>query len=68
MKMNPTHRGTYTGQPATLYVVMETTRGRKLLSLQNAEGYWVNSVADEMQDNKVLVTSFTMSALHAILQ
>jgi squalene-hopene/tetraprenyl-beta-curcumene cyclase len=42
--------------------------GRKLLSLQTPEGYWVNSVPDEMQDNKVLVTSFTMSALHAILQ
>lgn len=42
--------------------------GRKLLSLQNPEGYWVNSVPDEMQDNKVLVTSFTMSAIHAILQ
>jgi squalene-hopene/tetraprenyl-beta-curcumene cyclase len=42
--------------------------GRKLLSLQNAEGYWVNTVPDEMQDNKVLVTSFTMSALQAVLQ
>jgi squalene-hopene/tetraprenyl-beta-curcumene cyclase len=42
--------------------------GRKLLSLQNAEGYWVNTVPDEMQDNKVLVTAFTMTALHAILQ
>lgn len=42
--------------------------GRKLLSLQHAEGYWVNDVKDEMQDNKVLVTSFTMSALQAILQ
>jgi squalene-hopene/tetraprenyl-beta-curcumene cyclase len=42
--------------------------GRKLLSLQHAEGYWVNSVPDEMQDNKVLVTSFTMSAIQAILQ
>jgi squalene-hopene/tetraprenyl-beta-curcumene cyclase len=41
---------------------------RKLLSLQHADGYWVNSVPDEMQDNKVLVTSFTMSALHAVLQ
>jgi squalene-hopene/tetraprenyl-beta-curcumene cyclase len=42
--------------------------GRKLLSLQNAEGYWVNTDPAEMQDNKVLVTSFTMSAVHAILQ
>jgi squalene-hopene/tetraprenyl-beta-curcumene cyclase len=42
--------------------------GRKLLSLQNPEGYWVNTVPDEMQDNKVLVTSFTMSAIHAILE
>jgi squalene-hopene/tetraprenyl-beta-curcumene cyclase len=42
--------------------------GRKLLSLQHPEGYWVNPVADEMQDNKVLVTSFTMSAVQAILQ
>jgi squalene-hopene/tetraprenyl-beta-curcumene cyclase len=42
--------------------------GRKLLSLQDPEGYWVNEVKDEMQDNKVLVTSFTMSAIQAILQ
>jgi squalene-hopene/tetraprenyl-beta-curcumene cyclase len=42
--------------------------GRKLLALQHADGYWVNSVPDEMQDNKVLVTSFTMSAIQALLQ
>lgn len=42
--------------------------GRKLLSLQAADGYWVNEVPAEMQDNKVLVTSFTMSAIQAILQ
>jgi squalene-hopene/tetraprenyl-beta-curcumene cyclase len=42
--------------------------GRKLLSLQHPEGYWVNEVKDEMQDNKVLVTSFTMSAIQAILK
>jgi squalene-hopene/tetraprenyl-beta-curcumene cyclase len=42
--------------------------GRKLLSLQHPEGYWVNTVPDEMQDNKVLVTSFTMTAVQAILQ
>jgi squalene-hopene/tetraprenyl-beta-curcumene cyclase len=42
--------------------------GRKLLSLQNAEGYWVNTDRAEMQDNKVLVTAFTMMAIEAILQ
>jgi squalene-hopene/tetraprenyl-beta-curcumene cyclase len=42
--------------------------GRKLLSLQHPDGHWVNPVADEMQNNPVLVTSFTMSAIHAILQ
>jgi squalene-hopene/tetraprenyl-beta-curcumene cyclase len=42
--------------------------GRKLLSLQHKEGYWVNTVPDELQDNKVLVTAFTMAAIHAILQ
>lgn len=42
--------------------------GRKLVSLQHPEGYWVNTVKDEMQDNKVLVTSFTMMAIEAILQ
>ena len=42
--------------------------GRKLLSLQHPEGFWVNPVADEMQDNKVLVTAFTMNAIHAILK
>jgi squalene-hopene/tetraprenyl-beta-curcumene cyclase len=42
--------------------------GRKLLSLQHSEGFWVNEVPDEMQDNQVLVTAFTMSAIHAILQ
>jgi squalene-hopene/tetraprenyl-beta-curcumene cyclase len=42
--------------------------GRKLLSLQHAEGYWVNPVKDEMQDNPVLVTSFTMATIQAILQ
>lgn len=42
--------------------------GRKLLSLQNAQGYWVNSVPDEMQDNKVLVTAFTMAAIQSLLQ
>jgi squalene-hopene/tetraprenyl-beta-curcumene cyclase len=42
--------------------------GRKLLSLQHPEGFWVNEVKDEMQDNKVLVTAFTMSAVQAILK
>ena len=42
--------------------------GRKLLALQHPEGFWVNEVKDEMQDNKVLVTSFTMSAIQAVLQ
>src|SRR6185436_15131734 len=42
--------------------------GRKLLSLQHAEGYWVNSDRAELQDNKTLVTAFTMSAIQAILQ
>ena len=42
--------------------------GRKLISLQNPEGFWVNTVPDEMQNNRVLVTAFTMSAIQAILQ
>jgi squalene-hopene/tetraprenyl-beta-curcumene cyclase len=42
--------------------------GRKLLALQHPEGYWVNTVKDEMQDNKVLVTTFTMMAIESILQ
>jgi squalene-hopene/tetraprenyl-beta-curcumene cyclase len=42
--------------------------GRKLLALQKPEGYWVNTDPAEMQDNRVLVTAFTMSAIEAILQ
>lgn len=42
--------------------------GSKLISLQRPEGYWVNTVPDEMQDNKVVVTAFTMSAIEAILE
>lgn len=42
--------------------------GRKLLSLQHPEGFWVNPVRDEWQDNKVLVTAFTLAALEAILR
>jgi squalene-hopene/tetraprenyl-beta-curcumene cyclase len=41
---------------------------RKLIALQHPEGYWVNSVPDEMQNNKVVVTAFTMSAIEAILK
>ena len=41
---------------------------RKLVSLQHTEGYWVNTDKAEMQDNKVLVTSFTMMAIQAILK
>jgi squalene-hopene/tetraprenyl-beta-curcumene cyclase len=42
--------------------------GKKLLSVQNADGSWVNSNPAEMQGNKTLVTSFTMMAIEAILQ
>jgi squalene-hopene/tetraprenyl-beta-curcumene cyclase len=42
--------------------------GRKLLSLQHPEGYWVNTDSAEMQDNKVLVTAFTMMSLEAVLE
>ena len=42
--------------------------GRKLLALQHPEGYWVNPVKDELQDNPVLVTTFTMMAIEAALQ
>jgi squalene-hopene/tetraprenyl-beta-curcumene cyclase len=41
---------------------------RKLISLQHREGYWVNTDTAEMQDNKVLVTAFTMMAAEAVLQ
>jgi len=40
----------------------------KLLSLQHPEGFWVNPVRDEWQDNPVLVTAFTLTALQYILQ
>ncbi|MEW6321522.1 MAG: prenyltransferase/squalene oxidase repeat-containing protein [Acidobacteriota bacterium] len=40
---------------------------RKLLSLQNADGSWVNANPAEMQNNRVLVTSFTLMALDAVL-
>jgi squalene-hopene/tetraprenyl-beta-curcumene cyclase len=42
--------------------------GRKLLSLQHPEGYWVNENPAEMQGNKVLVTAFTMMAIEATLE
>jgi squalene-hopene/tetraprenyl-beta-curcumene cyclase len=41
---------------------------KKLISLQHPEGYWVNTDKAELQDNKVLVTAFTMQAMEAILQ
>ena len=40
----------------------------KLLALQNTDGSWVNTNPAEMQDNKTLVTSFSMMAIEAILQ
>ncbi len=40
----------------------------KLIALQNAEGYWVNTDPAEMQNNKVLVTAFTLMAIEATLQ
>jgi len=42
--------------------------GSKLISLQHPEGFWVNPNPAEMQGNRVLVTSFTMMAIEAILQ
>jgi squalene-hopene/tetraprenyl-beta-curcumene cyclase len=43
--------------------------GRKLLALQHPEGYWVNDKDKaEMQDNKVLVTAFTMAAVQNVLR
>ena len=38
MKRNPTHPGTYAGQPARLYVAMESSRGRKLFALRTPDG------------------------------
>ena len=42
--------------------------GRKLVQLQHPEGYWVNDDPDFMQDNKVLVTAFTMMAIEHLLE
>lgn len=41
---------------------------QKLISLQHPEGFWVNPVKDEMQDNPHLVTAFVLSAFEAILK
>lgn len=41
---------------------------RKLISLQHPEGFWVNPVRDEWQDNKVLVTTFVLTAIEALLR
>ncbi|MGE0593039.1 MAG: prenyltransferase/squalene oxidase repeat-containing protein [Vicinamibacterales bacterium] len=41
---------------------------QKLMSLQQADGSWVNTDPAEMQNNKTLVTSFTLSAIRSILQ
>ena len=42
---------------------------QKLLSLQHPEGYWVNDKDKaEMQDNPVVVTAFTMTALQSVLK
>jgi squalene-hopene/tetraprenyl-beta-curcumene cyclase len=42
--------------------------GKKLIALQHPEGYWVNTDKAELQDNKVLVTAFSMQAIEAALQ
>ena len=42
--------------------------GKKLIGLQHPDGYWVNTDKAELQDNKVLVTAFSMQALEAALQ
>ncbi len=42
--------------------------GKKLISLQHPEGYWVNSVADDMEGSRVVVTALAMVAIQAILQ
>ena len=42
--------------------------GKKLVALQNPEGYWVNKNPDHWQDNKVLVTAFTVIAVNHILK
>jgi squalene-hopene/tetraprenyl-beta-curcumene cyclase len=42
--------------------------GRKLISLQHPEGFWVNTDAAELQNDPILVTAFTMMAIEATLQ
>jgi squalene-hopene/tetraprenyl-beta-curcumene cyclase len=42
--------------------------GRKLISLQHPEGFWVNTDKAELQDDPILVTAFTMMAIEAVLQ
>ncbi len=41
---------------------------QKLLSLQHADGHWVNPVKDELQDNPNLVTAFVLATYEAILK
>lgn len=41
---------------------------RKLLAEQHEEGYWVNTDPDWWQDNKVLVTAFTLLSIEQILE
>jgi squalene-hopene/tetraprenyl-beta-curcumene cyclase len=41
--------------------------GRKLVSVQQPEGYWVNTDPAWWQDNRPLVTSFTLIALEHVL-
>jgi squalene-hopene/tetraprenyl-beta-curcumene cyclase len=42
--------------------------GKKLISLQHPEGFWVNTDTAEMQNDPILVTAFTMMAIEATLQ
>jgi squalene-hopene/tetraprenyl-beta-curcumene cyclase len=41
---------------------------KKLLAVQHGEGFWVNEDPQYWQDNKVLVTAFTMMAIEYLLQ
>lgn len=38
IKLNPKHKGTYTGQPAKLLVAAELSSGRKLYAIHTAGG------------------------------
>lgn len=42
--------------------------GKKMLELQHPEGFWVNTDPAEWQDNKVLVTAFTIIGLEYALK